>query len=84
MEARRLIESSSYGPNTLHVIFQAFDEAWAEIGKTFGDDAQDIQQGRMRLAHAILAVAGADSDDAESLKDNALQVMTMRKRQSVK
>ena len=39
MDARRLIESSSYGPETLHVIFQVFDEAWGEIAKTFGDES---------------------------------------------
>jgi hypothetical protein len=76
MKARRLIESSSYGPNTLHVIFQAFDQAWAEIADNFRDDARDIEQARMRLAHAILAVAWEDND-ADGLKDAALQVMAL-------
>ena len=84
MEARRLIESSSYGPETLHVIFQVFDEAWGEIAKTFGNDAQDIKRARMRLAHALLAVAGEGSDDAGTLKGNALRVMAMSTRQARK
>ncbi|HEY8276806.1 MAG TPA: hypothetical protein VIG52_07415 [Methyloceanibacter sp.] len=35
MKARRLIEGSLYEPETLNVVFQAFDQAWAEIaGRT--------------------------------------------------
>ena len=76
MEARHLIESSSYGPTTLHVMFQAFDEAWAEIAGNFGDDARDVEGARVRLAHAILAVA-QEGSDAARLKDAALQVMAV-------
>jgi hypothetical protein len=81
MEARHLIESSSYGPTTLHVMFQAFDEAWAEIAGNFGGDPRDVRDARVRLAHAILAVADEGSDaaglDAARLKDAALQVMAL-------
>ena len=55
---------------------------WGEIAKTFGDDAQDIKRARMRLAHPLLAVAGANNDDAGSLKANALRVMAMSTRQA--
>ena len=76
MKARRLIEGSWHGPDTLHVIFQVFDAAWAEIADNFGSDPRDIEQARMRLAHAILAVAWEDND-ADGLKDAALQVMAL-------
>jgi hypothetical protein len=33
--ARRLIESSTLSPEPLHVAFQAFDAAWAEISNHF-------------------------------------------------
>lgn len=77
VKARRLIESSLFAPQTLHVLFQAFDQAWAEIAGNFGDDAQEIERGRMQLAHAVLAVAQEDGGDAEGLKDAALAVMAL-------
>ena len=77
MKARRLIESAAYEPETLQVMFQAFDQAWAEIAANFGDDPKDIEQGRMRLAHAILIVAREDSTDAKSLENDALAVMAL-------
>jgi len=74
MEARRLIEKSSFEPDTLHVIFQAFDSAWSEIAHQFDGD---VEGARRRLAHAILVVARQDSKDAEALKDAALRVMAL-------
>ena len=76
MKARHLLENSSYGPTKLHVIFQAFDQAWAEIASNFGDDALDVERGRMRLAHAILAVA-QENEDAAGLKTAALHQMAL-------
>jgi hypothetical protein len=38
MEARRLIGNASYGPDTLKVLFQAFDEAWTTLAPRYGDD----------------------------------------------
>jgi hypothetical protein len=74
MKARRLIESASFEPQTLEVIFKAFDAAWAEIAHHFPDRDSEA---RMRLAHAVLAVAREDSGDAEELKKAALQVMAL-------
>jgi len=38
MEARRLIDTAAFGPDTLKVLSQAFDEAWASIEGEFGCD----------------------------------------------
>lgn len=76
MKAHRLIEGSSYPPETLGVILQAFDTAWAEIAHHFYGDPS-IEDARLRLAHAVLVVAREDSDDLECLKNDALQVMAM-------
>jgi hypothetical protein len=57
MKARRLIESSDFPPEALHVMFQAFDEAWAEVSHHFATDEAEKVDARTRLAHAILAVA---------------------------
>ena len=76
MKARALISGTSYGPEALKLIWQAFDAAWAEISGNFGDE-QSAEAARERLAHAILAVADADSRDAEALKETALQIMAL-------
>jgi hypothetical protein len=76
MKARRLIESSAYGPVTLKVISQAFDEGWSEIAHHFHGDPS-IEDARLRLAHAVLVVAREDINDAEKVKTDALQVMAL-------
>jgi hypothetical protein len=77
MRARRLIETSTFGPKTLHVLFQAFDEAWIEIADHFNNEPKEIEQARLRLAPAVLVVAREDSDDPERLKNDALQIMAL-------
>ena len=78
MKARSLLEGSSYPPETLHVIFQAFDEAWSEICHQFPGQQEDT---RMRLAHAVLLVAREESDDPQRLKRDALEVLTLAYRE---
>jgi hypothetical protein len=51
--------------------------AWAEFSHHFGADETEKEHARTRLAHSILAVAKADSRDAQRLKNEALQVMAM-------
>ena len=53
MKVRRLIEASILDPETLHVVFQAFDDAWSEIAHHFDGHGE---QARLRLAHALLIV----------------------------
>jgi hypothetical protein len=74
MEARRLIDSESFGPDTLRVLSQAFDEAWADIEGNFGCD-QTREAARVKLATALLSIASDDSRDVESLKKAALEAM---------
>ena len=77
MKARALISAASYGPETLKVIFQAFDVAWAEIAHHFEGHPTQVGAARERLAHAVLAVAGEHSIDVHGLKRTALQVLGM-------
>jgi hypothetical protein len=81
MKARGLIEGSLYEPETLQVIFQAFDKAWREIADHFGNDPRTIEDARVRLAHACLIVSSEVSDDAERIKSDALQVMALAYRE---
>jgi len=67
----------------LEKIFNAFDEAWIAIEDHFyGESEQVREDARIRLAHAVLAVAredgtDKDSSDVEQLKTDALQVMAL-------
>ena len=58
MKARKLIEGATYGPETLKVIGKAFDDAWSEIAGHFTHNGLQAQSARLKLAHAVLAVAG--------------------------
>ncbi len=76
MKARRLIGNASYGPDVLKALFEAFDDAWARIAPTCGNDPQVIESTRMRLASVILALAkDRPKPDAKELRDSALRIL---------
>jgi hypothetical protein len=77
MKARALISAASYGPETLKIIFQAFDAAWTEVAHHFEGHPAQVDAARERLAHAVLAVADDHSKDMHELKKRALQVLAM-------
>ena len=74
MRARKLLEDTTLCAEALSVAFEAFDNAWADIARYFPDDADD---GRARLAHAVLVVVRDDSRDVLRLKNDALQLMAV-------
>ena len=74
MEARHLIDNASFGADTLKVIGQAFEEAWASIEGDIGCD-QQREAIRLKLATALLSVASDDSRNIEVLKKAALEAM---------
>jgi len=77
MKARQVIIGATYGPEALKAIGQAFDEAWLQIANNFGDDPEDVEKARLRLAAAVLSVAHEESRNVEALKDGALQAMAL-------
>lgn len=74
MLARNLLENASFTPETLTIVFNAYDAAWREVGHLFPDGQETA---RTRLAHAILVVASEDCRDPEILKNDALQVLAL-------
>lgn len=70
MQARKLLDAAPFEAETVKVLKQAFDAAWASIAPSIGPDRVD--DTRLSLAHAIVAHAGAADCDAESLKQAAL------------
>ena len=75
MKARELISSASYGPETLKIVFQSFDQAWGSIVHNFGDNALAIQAARVKLANIILSMPHHHQSDVEQIKKSALQIM---------
>jgi|SoiMethySBSTD1v2_1073268.scaffolds.fasta_scaffold1318763_1 hypothetical protein len=63
LKARELIDSAPVGPESLKLIGQAFDEAWASIAGNFEENPLAVQAGRLKLANAILAEARAKPHD---------------------
>jgi hypothetical protein len=81
MKARKLIDSTAYGPDAMKALGQAFDEAWQTIAGNFGDEPLDIERARLKLAKALLSVASEDSRNVEVLKKAALQIMALEYRE---
>lgn len=78
MRARKLIGDSSYGPDTLKVVFQAFDEAWNEVAPLTSQDEMAVEAARLKLASIVLTVlATSETLDAEQIKSAALMQMNI-------
>ena len=70
MEASKLLYAAPFEPDTVKVLKQALDEAWARIAPSIVPDRVD--DTRLSLAHAIVAHAGTGACDCETLKAAAL------------
>jgi hypothetical protein len=74
MQVQPLISGTSFGPDALKVVTQAFDEAWSAIADRY-KTPDETEAARIQLANATLAVATEASRDVEVLKQAALEVM---------
>ena len=77
MTAKQMIDAASYTPEALKAIGLAFDEAWLRIAGNFGDEPEDIEKARLRLARAMLSIAHDDSRDVGVLRQAALEQMAL-------
>ena len=82
MEARRLIDGASFGPNTLKAMGEAFDQAWAQIAGNFGEP--QVENARLRLAEAMVSIATDGSTDVAALKAGALEAMALDYRSGIR
>jgi hypothetical protein len=73
MEARKLLDAAPHDPDTVKVLQQALDEAWASIASTTRPDM--IENTRLSLAHAIVAHAALGDVDREALIAAALDAV---------
>lgn len=75
--ARELIEESSYGPETLKVLYQAFDEAWQDISPKYAHDPDLAEIARLKLANTILSFPVDEIKDAAQIKNSSLQILAL-------
>jgi hypothetical protein len=80
MPLRKLIDTSSFAPEALEIIYEAFDRAWEEIAPNYGDDLARIAFARDTLARAVLAAAEREISDPVVLKTAALETFARMKR----
>jgi hypothetical protein len=79
--ARELIDQSTYGPEALKILYQAFDEAWEAMAAMYTDDPDRAEIARLKLANAILSFPVDEIKDAEQIKQSSLQIMALQYRQ---
>lgn len=79
MPLRSLIDSASFAPETLEVIYKAFDLAWAEMAPQHADDPARAAFVRDMLARAVLGAAETETKDAFALKSAALEAFARMK-----
>ena len=75
MKARQLLESSTYSPEDLHMVREAYDKAWHEISGRYGDSPHLIEAAQLKLAEAVLSVSGWETTDVDELKRRGLAAM---------
>jgi hypothetical protein len=80
MKARQLIGGAAYPPEKLQVIFQAFDDAWAEVGPNMGTEADAIESARLSLATIVLSLAKVGRIEREELRGAAVAAFRFKHR----
>ena len=75
--AHDLFDKSSYGPETLKILYQAFDAAWETIAPKYAGDPDRAEIARLKLANTILSFPADEIKDAEQIKNSSLQIMAL-------
>ncbi len=73
MQARRIIEGASFGPEVLQVLRKAFDEAWSAVADKFNPDEHEA--ARKLLAHAMMSMTRDDTSDVAMLKHAGIRAI---------
>ena len=82
MPGRRLLDVAPYGPETLSVLFKAFDGAWDEVKSELGELPDKAEAARTSLATIVLDLAQSGIiADADQLKDVAVKAFRAPRRQ---
>jgi hypothetical protein len=75
MRAKQLIQNSTYGPEKLKLLSEAFEAAQDRVVAKFGPESSAIEVARLRLASMLLLLGNSDVADPAVLKDRALEAL---------
>jgi hypothetical protein len=78
MKAHNLLKSELQTPETLHVVFEAFDAAWAEMEAEYPEGHELRDAVRQQVAMMMLSFVTDTTRDAQKLKDLTLSAMKKR------
>jgi len=78
MKARQLIGGAAFPPDDLKVIFDSFDDAWAEVAPDVGTDPSAVEPARLSLATIVLTLARAGQIDRESIRTAAVDAFRLK------
>jgi hypothetical protein len=78
MKARRILQESAYGPETVKFMSETLEVAWARIAPTFGEDGEAKEAARQTLARIILSLPIGNPHDVGKLADLTLETMAQR------
>lgn len=73
-----IITNSAFSPETVKMMGQVFDRAWASIEPHYDQRPDtEMEMARLALAKAIVMFAGLGNTDPETLRRKALRIMQM-------
>jgi hypothetical protein len=75
VEAHPLITDSTYDPEQVKALGEAFEGAWKRIAPEVGAAPACKEAARLKLAATILSLANGGPINAEQLKEAALKKM---------
>jgi hypothetical protein len=75
VKAHQLITDSTYSPEQIKALGEAFDGAWARIAPDVGTTPASIEAARLKLADTVLSLANGGTINPEQLKEAALKKM---------
>jgi hypothetical protein len=79
MKARKILQESAYGPETIKYMSETLELAWAKIAPTFGEDREAKDAARQTLARIILSLPIDDHPpNVEKPAELALETMAQR------
>jgi orotidine-5'-phosphate decarboxylase len=75
IEAQQFITDSTYNPQQVKALGEAFEGAWKRIAPGVGARPESVEAARLKLAATILSLAHGQPINSEQLKEAALKKM---------
>lgn len=75
-KARALIGAASFDPDTLKMIGQAFDDAWARVAQSYTSPSA-TEAARLKLANIVLSLVADGVRDPARLSDRAFRIFAL-------